>query len=106
MWRKYAAGRWCLAGLAEAEMKKIVLLWVWVFLLGGGVSALAQENAGDGEKTAKGFSIARRVNPEYIREYEHPTLPLNIPEYVRREPPYAPENELDPRLIMYYDPEY
>lgn len=59
-------------------MKKIVLLWVWVFLLGGGVSALAQENAGDGEKTAKGFSIARRVNPEYIREYEHPTLPLNI----------------------------
>ena len=70
------------------------------------VSALAQENAGDGEKTAKGFSIARRVNPEYIREYEHPTLPLNIPEYVRREPAYAPENELDPWLIMYYDPEY
>ena len=33
-------------------MKKIVLLWVWVFLLGGGVSAWAQENAGDGEKTA------------------------------------------------------
>lgn len=87
-------------------MKKIVLLWVWVFLLGGGVSAWAQENAGDGEKTAKGFSIARRVNPGYIREYEHPTLPLNIPEYVRREPAYAPENELDPWLIMYYDPEY
>ena len=54
-------------------MKKIVLLWVWVFLLGGGVSAWTQENAGDGEKTAKGFSKARRDNPEYNREYEHPT---------------------------------
>ena len=78
-----------------------------VFARGRRFSGIGRrENAGDGEKTAKGFSIARRVNPEYIREYEHPTLPLKYSGICQREPAYAPENELDPWLIMYYDPEY
>lgn len=87
-------------------MKKIVLFLIVGILSGAGFPLCAQESSGEKAEAAKGFSIARRVNPEYIREYEHPTEPSNIPKYIRRKPAYAPENELDPWLIMYYDPEY
>lgn len=47
------------------------------------------------EKSVAGFSIERKINPQYIKEYEK-----------KSEQEYAPTNKLDPWLATYYDPEY
>lgn len=43
----------------------------------------------------KNFSIERKINPEYIKEYEKIYKTT-----------YTPTKKLNPKLIMYYDPEY